>query len=84
MPDPSLDKFPDDSANLDYDVFEELPDGSAVWRACVFGMGNVRLKFRELAKETGNKLFALDLQDRTLPVIRPSNASANQQLRCCG
>jgi len=82
MPDyPTLQKFPEDSANRDYDVFEEYPDGSTIWRGCVFGMGNVESKLRELAKETSNKLFALNLQDRTLPVIRPLKAPANQQLR---
>ena len=78
---PSLQKFPEDSANRDYDVFEEYPDGSTAWRACVFGMGNVESKLRELAKETPNKLFALSLQDRTLPVIRPLSARPNQQSR---
>jgi hypothetical protein len=85
MPDsPTHKKFPEDSANRDYDVFEELPDGSTIWRACVFGMGNVELKLRELAKETSNKLFALNLQDQTMPVIHPSNARANQQSRRAG
>jgi hypothetical protein len=85
MPDyPTLQKFPEDSANRDYDVFEEYPDGSTIWRTCVFGMGNVESKLRELAKETGNKLFALNLQDRTLPVIRPLKVSANRQLRRAG
>jgi hypothetical protein len=80
---PALDKFPDDSANLDYDVFEELPDGSTVWRACVFGMANVELKLRELAKGTENKLFALYLRD---PEIRPVKlkAPADRQLRRAG
>lgn len=85
MPDcPTLQKFPEDSANRDYDLFEELPDGSTIWRACVFGMGNVELKLRELAKETSNKLFAVNLQDRPLPVIHPSKAPANQQSRRAG
>jgi hypothetical protein len=85
MPDsPTQKNFPEDSDNRDYDVFEELPDGSTIWRACVFGMVNVELKLRELAKETGNKLFALNLQDRTLPVINRSNARAVQQPRRAG
>jgi hypothetical protein len=74
-------KFPEGSANRDYDVFEEYPDGSTVWRACVFGMENVELKLRELTKETGNKLFALHLQDRTLTIIHPLRCIQNQKLR---
>ena len=79
MPDcPTHKKFPEDSANRDYDVFEELPDGSTIWRARVFGMGNAELKLRELAKETVNKLFALNLHDPTLPVIHPLKAPTHQ------
>ena len=69
MPDcPTHQKFPEGSANRDYDVFEEFPNGSSVWRACVFGMGNVELKLRELAKETSNRIFAVNLQGRSEPV----------------
>lgn len=68
---PTLHKFPADSTNRDYDIFEELPDGSTVWRACVFGMGNVELKFGKLAQETSNRVFAISLQDRSIPIIRP-------------
>jgi len=74
-------KFPEDSANRDYDVFEELPDGSTIWRASVFGMESAELKLRELTKETGNKLFALHLQDRSLSVIHPLRRVRNQKLR---
>ena len=81
--DPPL-EFPGDSANLDYDVFEELPDGSTVWRASVFGMANVQQEFRELAKQTSNKLFALNLRDQTLPVIHPLKTPAYRQARRAG
>jgi hypothetical protein len=81
MSDFPADGLPEDFTYLDYDVFEELPDGSTVWRACVFGIANVQLKFRELRKETGNKLFALNLQDRTLPVIYPLKVPAKQESR---
>jgi hypothetical protein len=83
MPDfPTRQKFPEDSANRDYDVFEEFPDGSTVWRARVFGMGNVELKLRELSKGTSNKLFAINLND--LPVVRSIKAPGNQQSRRVG
>ena len=65
---PTQYKIPEEWANRDYDVFEEFPDGSSVWRACVFGMGNVELKLRELAKETSNRIFAISLQSRSEPV----------------
>ena len=77
---PTLHKFPEGSANREYDVFEEFPDGTTKWQACVFGMGNVERKLRELASETTNKFFALNLQDRTQRVIRPFRQPARQNL----
>jgi hypothetical protein len=35
---PTLHKFPECSTNRDFDIFEQLPDGTTVWRACVVGM----------------------------------------------
>jgi hypothetical protein len=67
---PTHQKYPEDSANRDYDIFEELPDGSTIWRACVFGMGNVEGMLRQLARESNNKFFALNLQDPKEHVIR--------------
>src|ERR1700722_20607451 len=72
-------KFPNDSAHRDYDVFEELPDGSTIWRDCVFGMANVEYKLREMAFGSPNKFFALNLQDRTRPVIRRSDPGRGKQ-----
>ena len=77
---PTHQKFPEGSTNREYDVFEEFPDGTTKWRACVFGMGNVERKLRELAGETTNKFFALNLQDRTQRVIRPFRPPARQNL----
>lgn len=63
-------KFPDDSANRDYDVFEEFADGTTVWRACVFGIASAERKLRELARESNNNFFAINLQDQNQYVIR--------------
>jgi len=77
-------KFPEGSANRDYDIFEEFPDGSTIWRACVFGMANVEAKMTELAIQSNNKFFALNLQDRTHAVIRPLKSLSRQELRRAG
>ena len=42
-------KYPEDAANRNYDIFEELPDGSTVWRGCMVGMENVESKLRRLS-----------------------------------
>ena len=73
-------KYPEDSANRDYDIFEELPDGSTVWRACVFGMGRAELKLRDLARESNNRFFAFNPKDRSEPVIQSSKSDARQNL----
>jgi hypothetical protein len=76
-------QFPDKSAFIDYDVFEEFPDGATIWRACVCGMKEVELKMLELRRQTSNKLFALDLNDGGgLPyVIAPAGLPARRALR---
>ncbi len=55
----------------DYDIFEEFPDGTTTWRACVFGIQNVALKLRELAESSDHRFFALNLYDRDRVAIRP-------------
>ena len=70
--------------NRDYDIFEDLPDGSTVWLACVFGIENVELKFRELAMETTNRIFAISLLDQPIPAIRPWRSTAKLDLRRAG
>lgn len=77
---PTHQKYPEDSANRDYDLFEELPDGSTVWRASVFGMSNTEIKLRELARESNNRFFALNLHDRSEPIIRPWKSRATKSL----
>lgn len=74
-------KFPRGSAPCEYDVFEAFTDGTTAWRACVSGMENVDLKFRELARASSNSFFALNLQDRTQPVVRSIKADAKDNLR---
>jgi hypothetical protein len=77
---PILLKFPEGSANRDYDVFEELNDGSTVWRACVVGIENVESKLRELALESTNKFFALNLENSIQPAVRRLKPPVRQNL----
>jgi hypothetical protein len=77
----SLGKFPEGSTNIDFDIFEELPDGSTIWRACIFGMERVESRLRELSKDSGNKFFALNLHNQDHPVIRPHSLPSFQQKR---
>jgi hypothetical protein len=78
----TLRKFSDDSAGHEYDVFEEFGDGSKLWRALVVGLADAELKLQELARGSTNNFFAVCLQDRDQPVVRPlkSRAANNTSL----
>jgi len=58
-------KYPEDSANRDYDIFEELPDGSTVCLACVFGIGNAERWLRGLGSISNNNFLAINHKDQT-------------------
>jgi hypothetical protein len=64
-------KLPHVSDHHEYDIFEVMSDGAPVWRAYVIGMRNLELRLRDMARETNNKLFALDLRERSEPVVGP-------------
>jgi hypothetical protein len=61
-----LRKFPEGSTDLDYDIFEQFPDGSIRWRACIFGMEGVESVLLDLSKSSGNNFFAIRLRSRPL------------------
>ena len=42
----------------EYDIFEVYPNGDVLWRMCVTGLDNARLKLTELGKLSSNPLFA--------------------------
>ena len=46
---------------IDYDLFEVLPDGNAVWRACAQGSQNALEMLRIMGTHTLNPCFAADL-----------------------
>jgi hypothetical protein len=55
----------------DFDIFEKFPDGSAIWRTCVFGQCEAERKMHELAEHSENEFWAIDIQAREpLPTIR--------------
>jgi hypothetical protein len=42
----------------EYDIFKVCPDGDLLWRLCVAGLENARLKAAELGKQSSNPFFA--------------------------
>jgi hypothetical protein len=45
----------------EYDLFEQMPDGSPMWRGHASGLLEVRRKLTELSKGTLNECFAMHL-----------------------
>jgi hypothetical protein len=43
--------------DLEYDIFEEYPDGSAIWRAFARGLDEARSKLEELTQQSANEFF---------------------------
>ena len=72
-------KFPQGSANCNYDIFEEFPDGSTLWRKCVIGIGTAEIELGNLSKRTSNKLFALSLSNLELPKINARAAAEGKE-----
>jgi hypothetical protein len=46
------------AVDREYDVFEVYPNGDLLWRQCVTGLENARLKVSELGKLSSNQFFA--------------------------
>ena len=49
-----------------YDIFEKLPNGSALWRACVSGRHEAQRKVQELAEHSENQFLTIDIQSEEL------------------
>jgi hypothetical protein len=43
--------------DLEYDIFEQFPDGTAVWRAFAKGLDNAQNKLDELSQRSANEFF---------------------------
>ncbi len=50
----------------EYDIFEKLPDGSSIWRACVAGQYDTERKLQDLAEHSVNEFFAIKINSRQL------------------
>jgi len=44
-----------------YDIFQKFPDGSTIWRACVSGRYETERMIQELAEQSKNQFYAIDI-----------------------
>jgi hypothetical protein len=61
---PVHNQTPEKSAFIDYDLFEEFPDGTTIWRACVCGMKDAELKMLELRMKTSKQTIRARFVER--------------------
>jgi hypothetical protein len=52
--------------NIDYDIFEILPDGSAMWRMCVRGLQSTTEALTGISKQASNECFAIELNTQSI------------------
>jgi hypothetical protein len=48
----------------EYDLFEQFPDGSPMWRGRALGLPEVRRQLTELSRKTKNEYFAMHLSTK--------------------
>jgi hypothetical protein len=59
----------------DFDIFENFPDGSKVWRTFVSGEFEAKRKLQELTEHSNNEFSAIDIQaGENLPRIGPQKS----------
>jgi hypothetical protein len=58
-----------------FDIIEKAPDGSKIWRTCVFGQFEAERKLQELAEHSKNEFLAIDIQSgEPLPRVTPQKS----------
>jgi hypothetical protein len=65
----------------DYDVFEKFPDGSTLWHACVAGRYEAQRKIHELAENSENEFFLIDIQAGQPLSFRAPRATPRSQVK---
>ena len=45
----------------EYELFEKFPDGSSLWRASILGLEGTCHRLRQLAQNSENQFYAIDL-----------------------
>lgn len=67
----------------EYEIFEQLPDGSPVWRDHASGLPTVRVKLEQLARKTANECFAMYLPTKEVVArlnVRAPRAVSDKRL----
>jgi len=57
-----------DQERQEYDVFEEHPDGSTLWRDSVVGLTNARARAEQLSKLSTNQFYVIHIPTKQIVV----------------
>jgi hypothetical protein len=52
----------------DSDIFEKLPDGIVIWRFAVTGRANAVAQFQQIAANSANEVFAVQVDTQEVVV----------------
>jgi hypothetical protein len=52
----------------EYDVFEEHPDGSTLWRDSIVGLTNARLRAQQLSTVSTNPFYVIHIPTKQMVV----------------
>ncbi len=62
--------FKDQDVRRKYDIFEEFPNGSLIWRDSVPRRYDAERKIQELAESSCNHFYAVDTHDEEIVRIK--------------
>jgi hypothetical protein len=70
----------------DFDIFEKFSDGSTLWKACIRGRFDAQRKMNELAEQSENEFFMIDIQNNVLSpkVLATIEANSNAKAATSG
>ena len=58
-----------------FDIIEKFPDGSMIWRTCVFGQFEAERMLQELGVHSENEFLAVDIESgEPLPTVAPKKS----------
>jgi hypothetical protein len=65
----------------EFDIFEKFPDGSSLWRVCVSGKYDSQRKVAELAEQSENEFFAIDIQVGEVLPFKLAGSNSREQIK---
>ena len=65
----------------EYDILERFPDGSSLWRACVYGRYEAQRKLQDLAEHSESEFFAIDIKAGGFVLVNSVRKDTREQMK---